>query len=95
MGKLKELWGQLRECSDEERPGIQKEINKLEQFCIGKGYAGITKQTDWSKSKSLSSAKALNPPVMARYRGDRCIACVYNHAAYCDPTDKWSHQMHV
>ena len=56
MGKLKELWDQLKSLDDDSplRGDIQKEINKLEEYCISKGFAGFTTITNWNNNKSKS-----------------------------------------
>lgn len=56
MGKLKELWDKLKtlEEGDQRIPDIQLEINKIEQFCINKGYGGFTSITNWNNVKGTS-----------------------------------------
>lgn len=57
MGKLKDLWTQLKSMDDDDpqRGDIQKEINKLEQYCINQKYAGFTSLTNWNSIKSKSN----------------------------------------
>ncbi len=49
MGKLGDLWGQLRgmDIDDPRRQDVQKKINEIEQFMIKKGWKtdGITRWT--------------------------------------------------
>lgn len=50
MGKLKELREQWEQMSyeDPKREEVEKEINRIEQWCIDKGVAGIIKLTVWN-----------------------------------------------
>ena len=94
MGKLSELWAKLRETEDEsKRKEIQQEINKVESWCIEKGFAGIKELTDWTKSNNKPTKKVyrfegkrdggLNIPSEARTGKDRCPACKFNNHSYC------------
>lgn len=48
MGKLKDLWQELRFEQDASRISfLQSEINNLEEYCISHGYANITAVTRW------------------------------------------------
>jgi hypothetical protein len=40
---------------DPMRPDIEKKINDIEQFCIEKGYGGITKLTVWGNMSNNES----------------------------------------
>ena len=56
MGKLGDLWQQIRDMDfeDPRRVEVQKEINKVEQWMIDKGYKkdGLTQ---WGESGSKTS----------------------------------------
>lgn len=56
MGRLKELWAELRSLdkNDPRREEVQKRINETEQFCIDHGYAGFTSITKWNNGKVVS-----------------------------------------
>ena len=95
MGKLSEYWEQLKTCNEADRPELQKKINGIEKWMIEKGIGSIKTTTDWSKKRSPKSAPALNPPSTALYGKDRCGACVYNHATYCNPEDRYGHMMSI
>jgi hypothetical protein len=50
MGKLSDLWGELKTVkSESEKTEIKKKINDIEAWCIEKGFGGIKEQTDWTK----------------------------------------------
>jgi hypothetical protein len=50
MGKLSDLWGELKVAkSESEKTEIKKKINDIEAWCIEKGFGGIKEQTDWNK----------------------------------------------
>ena len=50
MGKLKDLWAELRITTlPSRREELQKEINRIEQYCIDNGYADITELTTWNQ----------------------------------------------
>jgi len=92
--KLKEAWGLLRSSTTKEDiQKYQKEINNTEQWCINNGFAGITKLTDWSTYKHVVKKQyryegirdgGWNIPDKAFVGKDRCGACKYNNASYCD-----------
>ena len=94
MGKLSDLWEQLRTCPDHKRIELEKKINSIETWMIDNNFGSIKDITDWSK-KSVGSARPLDPPIGARYGKDKCLSCVYNRAGYCDINDEWVHQMKV
>ena len=51
MGKLKDLWGELRTTKDSvKRKEIQKNINDIEQWMIDSKIGTITEKTDWSNT---------------------------------------------
>ena len=50
MGKLSDLWAELKTAkSPEDKKEIQEKINAIERWCIEKGFGGIKAETDWSK----------------------------------------------
>jgi hypothetical protein len=91
MGKLSDLWGDLKAESDPDKiKDIQKQINGLEQWCITKGFAGIKEITDWTKSKSKKTYRfesvkdgGLLIPDGAMLGKDKCWACTFNKHSYC------------
>ena len=92
MGKLSNLWGELKVCYNEERKQIIKvEINNLERWCIEKGFAGIKEITDFTKTFQTkkvyryenSRDGGFNVPDGARVGRDMCGACRYNKHSYC------------
>ena len=104
MGKLKELWAQLPQSTGLQKIEVQKKINSLESWCIQNKYAGITELTDWKTFKPRPKKTyrheagrdgGHNPPSGVRFGYDRCRACKYNNAAYCDPNDKEGHYAKV
>lgn len=56
-GKLAELWGELKETDydDPKRLDLQKEINKIERYCIDQGYEGFTSITNWNNNSNSTS----------------------------------------
>jgi len=91
MGKLSDLWADLRvEADPDKRKEIQRKINSTEQWCIDKGFAGIKEITDWSKQKTKKTYRyegvkdgGLNIPDGARLGKDKCKMCVYNNHSWC------------
>lgn len=53
MGRLKDLWSELKSLDreDPKRKVLQAEINKIEKFCISKGYEGFA-VTMWHDGNS-------------------------------------------
>lgn len=48
MSKLSNLWAELKLTRDvSKKMELQKEINRIEQYCIDNGFAGITALTVW------------------------------------------------
>ncbi|NIU00412.1 MAG: hypothetical protein GWN01_05570 [Nitrosopumilaceae archaeon] len=52
IGKLRSLWEKLGQLDDDnpEKKEVQKEINRIEQFCIDKGFKGFT-ITRWNDTE--------------------------------------------
>ena len=95
MGKLGDLWQRLNGETDEQKiKDIQKEINRIESWCIENNFAGIKELTDWTTYKKKTSKKSyrfesirdggFNIPVGAFTGVDRCNACKYNKHLWCD-----------
>ena len=103
MGKLANLWAELKQQQDGARKvEIQNKINGIETWMIENNIGSIKEITNWNKPQNYKKktgggklAPSLNPPITARYGNDRCLACRYHKANYCDPNDKWAHQMYV
>lgn len=102
MGKLSDLWASLKTCKEEEREGIQKQINSTEQWCIDKGFAGIKEITDWTKFKPKKTYRfeagrcgEFQIPDGALTGKDMCGCCRYNKRYYCDPKDLYAHTANV
>ena len=102
MGKLSDLWKSLAVAPPDKKLEIQQEINKLETWCIEKGFAGIKEITDWTKPSKKKTYRfeserhgGLNPPENARYGKDRCGSCIYNRRVYCNPDDEFGHMANI
>lgn len=54
MGKLRDLRDERDEMNweDPRRIETEKEINRIEQYCIDNNYGGVTKLTVWTKESS-------------------------------------------
>lgn len=54
--KLKELWAEYKtlEPSDPRRKELQKEINRMEEWCISRGYEGF-KITRFNDNEGVDS----------------------------------------
>lgn len=91
MGKLSDLWADMKATSDPDKiKSIQEEINKVEQWCIDKGFAGIKELTDWSKQKTKKTYRGESVrdgghliPEGALIGKDMCKMCIYNKHSYC------------
>lgn len=91
MGKLSELWADLRATSDESKQKeIQGKINSIESWCIEKKFGGIKEVTDWTKQKTKKTFRyesvkdgGLNIPDGAMLGREMCKACIYNKHSYC------------
>lgn len=95
MGKLAELWTEYKKtpAKSQRKIDIQKEINKIERWMIGKGYKKEGTQTDWAKYKPAKTmpqkdkyGDILNENCKehdVRRGRDRCDACVYNKNPNC------------
>ena len=96
MGKLKDLWAQLKDCKPEDRALIQKKINSIEEWMIknkltnDKGELIISELTDWNKNTKKtyrfesSRMGTFGQPVGAYVGRDRCGACKWNNHTWCD-----------
>lgn len=50
MGKLADLWKELKDTkSESERNIIKEKINQIEQWCIDNNFGDFKTITDWSK----------------------------------------------
>lgn len=89
MGKLSDLWGQLKTCKEEDRELIQKKINDIEKWMIENGYGNIKEITDWKSKKKTyrfedSRMGNYGQPALSYIGRDRCGACRYNNHTWCD-----------
>jgi len=51
MGKLADLWTELKNAKPDEKEAIQKKINSIEQWCIDNKFGGFESVTDWNKPR--------------------------------------------
>ena len=49
MGKLADLWAELKVAKPEEKDAIKQKINGIEQWCIDNKFGGFESITDWNK----------------------------------------------
>jgi hypothetical protein len=49
MGKLADLWAELKEAKPEHKDEIKKKINAIEQWCIDNKFGDFKEITDWNK----------------------------------------------
>jgi len=102
MGKLGDLWAELKETNNQERiKELQGKINSIESWCIENNYAGIKELTDWRKWSERKTKKTyrfeggrdggLYRPHRAKTGKDRCGCCIFNKRVYCDPDDNEGH----
>lgn len=96
MGKLKDLWAELKDCKDEIRKSdIQKKINSIEKWMIDNNIGSIKEITDWTKQKTsvahqkkwrFDSDRMGNHgvPEFAYTGRDRCGTCRWNRHTWCD-----------
>lgn len=57
LGKLADLWAELKEAKPEEKEGIKKKINDIEQWCIDNKFGGFKEITDWTKPMKSKKKK--------------------------------------
>lgn len=92
MGKLKDLWAELKECKPEEKAAIQKKINGIEKWMIENKIGTIKEITDWNKESSTKKTFRYEGIRMGDYGmpegayvgRDRCGACKWNKHPWCD-----------
>lgn len=91
MGKLSELWQDLKATSDDvKKKEIQKKINDIEEWMIDNKFGSIKNKTDWSKQKTSKTYRFESVkdgghqiPVGAKVGREMCLCCRYNKHSYC------------
>jgi len=98
MGKLQDLWNQWKSTTGDKKE-IEYEIHKIESWMIEKGFR--KELTNFAKYKNMKPSKrkmgvkermaTFTIPKGAKIGNQRCEACRYNYAPYCDPKDPHGH----
>ncbi len=92
MGKLSNLWGELKTCNNDDRKQVIKvEINRIEKWCIDNNITSIKTLTDFSKPfkpKKIYRFESSRDgghqvPDGVRVGRDMCNMCRYNKHSYC------------
>jgi len=58
LGKLADLWAELKTAKPEEKDEIKKKINDIEQWCIDNNFGNFKEITDWSKPQKTKKKKS-------------------------------------
>lgn len=107
MGKLADLWARYNEAKEADKQTIREEIWTIEDWMISKNFKD--KRTDFNKIQSKDERTAsrlgrfsnirmrqgIKGPPGSKYGRDRCGACKYNFAPFCNSNDRWAHTASV